>query len=152
MRWRRDGALCHSEHACPPGLCPVSQTADASLVAPLLIFSPVFTLLISAITLGEIPDARRLAFVLLAGLLLIARLTPLAWRHARFASLKPQRCEWLLPTLIAGIAPVWVYYLQPRSRRVRSDSISIERCIHRDMGRMAVRREGGRGTGFRPRR
>src|SRR5690242_9343875 len=31
------------------------KLADASLVTPLLIFSPVFTLLISALFLGEIP-------------------------------------------------------------------------------------------------
>jgi drug/metabolite transporter (DMT)-like permease len=36
------------------------KLADASLVTPLLIFSPVFTLLISAVFLGEIPSARGL--------------------------------------------------------------------------------------------
>jgi drug/metabolite transporter (DMT)-like permease len=34
------------------------KLADASLVTPLLIFSPVFTLLISALFLGEIPSVR----------------------------------------------------------------------------------------------
>lgn len=36
------------------------KLADASLVAPRLTFSPVFTVLISALFLGELPDARRL--------------------------------------------------------------------------------------------
>lgn len=36
------------------------KLADASLVTPLLIFSPVFTLLISAVFLNEIPSARGL--------------------------------------------------------------------------------------------
>jgi len=36
------------------------KLADASLVTPLLIFSPVFTMLISALFLGEIPSARGL--------------------------------------------------------------------------------------------
>src|SRR6266536_3418925 len=44
------------------------KLADASLVTPLLIFSPVFTVLISAIFLGEIPSARGLLGV---GLVLI---------------------------------------------------------------------------------
>src|SRR5687768_41931 len=44
------------------------KLADASLVAPLLIFSPVFTLLISALFLREIPSARGLLGV---GLVLI---------------------------------------------------------------------------------
>lgn len=36
------------------------KLADASLVTPLLVFSPVFTLLISALFLGEMPSARGL--------------------------------------------------------------------------------------------
>ena len=44
------------------------KLSDASLVTPLLIFSPVFTLLISALFLGEIPSARGLLGV---GLVLI---------------------------------------------------------------------------------
>jgi len=44
------------------------KLADASLVTPLLIFSPVFTVLISAVFLGEIPSARGLLGV---GLVLI---------------------------------------------------------------------------------
>lgn len=44
------------------------KLADASLVTPLLIFSPVFTVLISALVLGEIPSARGLLGV---GLVLI---------------------------------------------------------------------------------
>ncbi len=36
------------------------KLADVSLVTPLLIFSPVFTVLISAVFLGEIPSARGL--------------------------------------------------------------------------------------------
>ena len=46
------------------------KLADASLVTPLLIFSPVFTMLISAIFLGEMPSARNLfgvGFVLVGG-------------------------------------------------------------------------------------
>lgn len=41
------------------------KLADASLVTPLLIFSPVFTVLISAVFLGEIPSARGLIGVAL---------------------------------------------------------------------------------------
>ena len=41
------------------------KLADASLVAPLLIFSPVFTLLISGLFLHEIPSARGLLGVVL---------------------------------------------------------------------------------------
>ena len=41
------------------------KLADASLVTPLLTFSPVFTLLISAIFLREMPDARGLMGVVL---------------------------------------------------------------------------------------
>ncbi|HLB47046.1 MAG TPA: DMT family transporter [Anaerolineales bacterium] len=41
------------------------QLADASLVTPLLTFSPVFTLLISAIFLGEMPEARGLIGIML---------------------------------------------------------------------------------------
>ena len=44
------------------------KLADASLVIPLLIFSPVFTVLISAVFLGEIPSARGLLGV---GLVLV---------------------------------------------------------------------------------
>ena len=44
------------------------KLADASLVTPLLVFSPVFTLLISALFLGEIPSARGLVGV---GLVLV---------------------------------------------------------------------------------
>ena len=44
------------------------KLADASLVTPLLVFSPVFTLLISALFLHEIPSARGMAGV---GLVLI---------------------------------------------------------------------------------
>ena len=41
------------------------QLADASLVTPLLTFSPVFTLLISAFFLGEMPEARGLIGIML---------------------------------------------------------------------------------------
>ena len=44
------------------------KLADASLVTPLLIFSPVCTLLISALFLGEIPSARGMVVV---GLVLV---------------------------------------------------------------------------------
>lgn len=46
------------------------KLADVSLVTPLLIFSPVFTVLISAIFLGELPSARGLlgvGFILIGG-------------------------------------------------------------------------------------
>lgn len=44
------------------------KSADVSLVTPLLIFSPVFTVLISALFLGEIPSSRGLLGV---GLVLV---------------------------------------------------------------------------------
>ncbi len=72
------------------------KLADASLVTPLLTFSPVFTLLISALVLGEIPSARG---VLGVGLVVIGAY----W-------LNPSGAGWLAPfkslTLKPGVALV----------------------------------------------
>lgn len=78
------------------------KLADASLVTPLLIFSPVFTLLISALFLGEIPSAQGLLGV---GLVLIGAY----WlnRNAGAGWLTPFRALALTPgvglVLLAGM-------------------------------------------------
>lgn len=78
------------------------KLADASLVTPLLVFSPVFTLLISALFLGEIPSAQGLVGV---GLVLIGAY----WlnRNSGAGWLKPFKSLTLTPgvglVLLAGL-------------------------------------------------
>jgi drug/metabolite transporter (DMT)-like permease len=68
------------------------KLADASLVTPLLVFSPVFTLLISAVFLGEIPSARGLLGV---GLVLVG---------AYWLNHEPGR-GWLAPLKVLALKP-----------------------------------------------
>ncbi len=86
------------------------KLADASLVTPLLIFSPVFTVLVSAIFLGEIPSVRGLLGV---GLVLIGAywlnhepgrgwLTPF-----KALALKPGVALVLLAGLLWAITPLF---------------------------------------------
>lgn len=86
------------------------KEGDASLVAPLFVFSPAVTLLISAITLGEIPTPVPLIGV---GLVMIgAYLLGLSsWREA-FAPLQAalhQRALWLaiMASILWGITPAF---------------------------------------------
>ena len=57
------------------------QLEDVSLVTPLLIFSPVFTLLISAIFLGEIPSIRGIlgVIMILIGAYWLTRQSGASW-------------------------------------------------------------------------
>src|SRR5688572_29403166 len=68
------------------------KLADASLVTPLLIFSPVFTLLISALFLREIPSGRGLVGV---GLVLIG---------AYWLNRNPG-ASWLMPFKALALTP-----------------------------------------------
>ncbi|MEO5886334.1 MAG: DMT family transporter [Anaerolineales bacterium] len=76
------------------------KLADASLVTPLLIFSPVFTMLISALFLGEIPSARGLLGM---GLVLVGAY----WLNHNAGWLKPFKSLGLTPgvgfVLLAGL-------------------------------------------------
>lgn len=68
------------------------KLADASLVTPLLIFSPVFTVLISAIFLGEVPSARGIGGV---GLVLIGAY----WLN------RSSGASWLTPFRSLAVSP-----------------------------------------------
>ena len=100
------------------------KLADVSLVTPLLIFSPVFTLLISAIFLGEIPTVRGLSGV---GLVLIGAywlnyhsgtgwITPL-----KALALQPGVTLVLLAGLLWAITPLFekvaIQHTQPENPR-----------------------------------
>ena len=100
------------------------KLADASQVTPLLIFSPVFTVLISAIFLGELPSARGLlgvSFVLIGGYWLnrssgTSRLTPL-----KSVGLKPGVALVLIAGLLWAITPLFekvaIQHTNPESPR-----------------------------------
>jgi len=85
------------------------KLADASLVTPLLTFSPIFTLLISALFLGETSDARGLLGVVLVltGAYWLNR-EPGASRLAPFkaVSMKPGVALVLFAGLLWAITPV----------------------------------------------
>lgn len=100
------------------------KLADVSLVTPLLIFSPVFTVLISAIFLGELPSARGLlgiGFVLIGGYWLshnsgTSWLTPL-----KSVGLKPEVALVLVAGLLWAITPLFekvaIQHTNPESPR-----------------------------------
>jgi drug/metabolite transporter (DMT)-like permease len=100
------------------------KLADASLVTPLLIFSPVFTLLIAIIFLGEIPSARGLLGVglVLAGAYWLNRQAEAGW-VAPFKSLafKPGVALVLLAGLLWAITPLFekiaIRHTSPESPR-----------------------------------
>ena len=87
------------------------KLSDASLVTPLLIFSPVFTMLISALFLNEIPSARGLLGV---GLVLIGAY----WlnRDAKAGWMAPFKALAFVPgvqlVLLAGLLWVLLRYLK----------------------------------------
>lgn len=101
------------------------KLADVSLVTPLLIFSPVFTVLISALFLGEIPSARG---VLGVGLVLIGAYwlnhDPSADRIAPFKSLDftPAIVLVLLAGFLWAITPLFektaILHTNPESPRL----------------------------------
>ena len=86
------------------------KLADASLVTPLLIFSPVFTVLISAIFLSEIPSARGLlgmGFVLI-GAYWLNRGSEAGWLAAfKSLALTPGVTLVLLAGLLWAITPLF---------------------------------------------
>ena len=86
------------------------KEGDVSLVAPLFVFSPVFTLLVSSFTLKEVPQL--LPFIG-AGLIIIGAylLTPSSW-HEAFEPLQAvvhQKALWLAiaASMLWGITPVF---------------------------------------------
>ncbi|MEP6896001.1 MAG: EamA family transporter [Chloroflexota bacterium] len=100
------------------------KLADASLVTPLLIFSPVFTVLISALFLGEIPSARGLLGV---GLVLIGAYwlnynSGAGWlKPFKSLELKPGVALVLLAGLLWAITPLFektaIQHTNPESPR-----------------------------------
>ncbi|MGQ0602209.1 MAG: DMT family transporter [Anaerolineales bacterium] len=85
------------------------KLADVSLVTPLLTFSPAFTVLISAIFLGELPDARGLIGValVLVGAYWLSRGPETKWLiPCRALSSKPGVVLVLLAGLLWAITPI----------------------------------------------
>jgi len=85
------------------------KLADASLVTPLLTFSPVFTLLISAVFLGEKPEARGVVGVMLVlvGAYWLNRGPGSAWLTPfKAISVKPGVGLVLLAGLLWAITPI----------------------------------------------
>jgi len=86
------------------------KLADASLVTPLLTFSPVFTLLISAVLLGETPDARGLIGValVLVGAYWLNRGPGSGWvTPFKSVAVKPGVALVLLAGLLWAITPIF---------------------------------------------
>lgn len=86
------------------------KLADASLVTPLLTFSPVFTFIISALLLGEMPEARGLIGVglVLAGAYWLNRGPGTDWRTPfKSISTKPGVGLALSAGLLWAITPVF---------------------------------------------
>ncbi len=100
------------------------KLADASLIAPLLNFSPVVTVLVSAVALGEIPSVRGLLGVglVLMGAYWVTRRPGEGWL-APFRSLRrnPAFALVLLTGLCWAITPVFektaILHTQPESPR-----------------------------------
>jgi drug/metabolite transporter (DMT)-like permease len=86
------------------------KLADASLVTPLLTFSPVFTLLISVVLLGETPDARGLIGValVLVGAYWLNRGPGSGWvTPFKSVAVKPGVALVLLAGLLWAITPIF---------------------------------------------
>jgi uncharacterized membrane protein len=86
------------------------KLADASLVTPLLIFSPVFTVLISALVLGEIPSAQGMVGVglVLIGAYWLNRTSNAGWLTPfRSLALTPGIVLVLLAGLLWAITPLF---------------------------------------------
>lgn len=100
------------------------KLADVSLVTPLLIFSPVFTVLISAIFLGETPTARGLFGVglVLMGAYWLNHHSGTGWMTSiKALALKPGIMLVLLAGLLWAITPLFekvaIQHTQPESPR-----------------------------------
>lgn len=100
------------------------KLADASLVTPLLIFSPVFTVLISALFLGEIPSARGLLGVglVLIGAYWLNRNSEAGWLTPfKSLALTPSIALVLLAGLLWAITPLFekvaIQHTNPESPR-----------------------------------
>lgn len=101
------------------------KLADASLVTPLLVFSPVFTLLLAGLLFDEVPSARRLLGVVLvlAGAYWLAHDPGTGWRAPfRSLALKPGVAYVLLAGLLWALTPllekVAIRHTAPESPRV----------------------------------
>lgn len=100
------------------------KLADVSLVTPLLIFSPVFTVLISALFLGEIPSARGLSGVglVLIGAYWLNRNSEAGWLTPfKSLALTPGIALVLLAGLLWAITPLFektaIQHTNPESPR-----------------------------------
>jgi drug/metabolite transporter (DMT)-like permease len=100
------------------------KLADASLVTPLLIFSPVFTVLISAVFLGEIPSTRGLVGVgfVLVGAYWLNRDSGAGWLAPfKALALTPGVSLVLLAGLLWAITPLFektaILHTNPESPR-----------------------------------
>jgi drug/metabolite transporter (DMT)-like permease len=98
------------------------KLADASLIAPLLLFSPAFTVLISAVVLGEIPSVRGILGVglVLIGAYWLTRTPGEGWlTPLRSLNLSPAVLLVLLTGLMWAITPVFektaILHTQPES-------------------------------------
>ena len=101
------------------------KLADASLVTPLLTFSPVFTLLISAIFLGEVPTAQGLlgAGLVLLGAYWLNRTPGTGWLTPfKSLALTPGVALVLLAGLLWAITPLFektaILHTNPESPRL----------------------------------
>ena len=100
------------------------KLADASLVTPLLIFSPVFTVLISAVFLGEIPSTRGLVGIgfVLIGAYWLNRSSGTGWLTPfKALALTPGVTLVLLAGLLWAITPLFektaILHTNPESPR-----------------------------------
>jgi uncharacterized membrane protein len=100
------------------------KLGDVSLVTPLLIFSPVFTVLISSLFLGEIPSARGLLGVglVLIGAYWLNHNSDASWLAPfRSLTLKPSIALVLLAGLLWAITPLFektaIQHTNPESPR-----------------------------------
>lgn len=100
------------------------KLADVSLVTPLLIFSPVFTVLISAVFLGEIPSARGLLGVgfVLVGAYWLNRNSGAGWLAPfKVLALTPGVALVLLAGLFWAVTPLFektaILHTTPQSPR-----------------------------------
>ena len=105
---------------------------DVSLVTPLLIFSPVFTVLIAAIFLGEIPSTRGLirAGLLLAGAYGLTRSFRDGWlAPLKSLTLKPGILLVLLAGLLWAVTPIFekvaIQHTDPSSPRFAAFAVNV---------------------------
>jgi uncharacterized membrane protein len=108
------------------------QKEDVSLVAPLLIFTPVFTLLVAAFTLGELPSWRGLIGVglVLIGAYWLNRSSGAGWLAPfKKLSLKPGVLLVLLAGLLWAVTPVFeklaIQHTSPQNPRLAAFAVEI---------------------------